>query len=191
MILLTKKKEKELVKKSKSGCRDAQNKLFNQFRGFTINKVKRYWTSKYEFNEGLSCANEKFITAINYFNPKHNFRFSTFYEIIIRNALTKLKMEKNRQSNAELEYINITKITTPFFKKNNKLTLSLIESNDRNIKDYSEILNSKEIKVLKDKSININQNETAKKLGVSQPMIHKLVKNAEKKIKKFACSPIV
>ena len=139
----------------------------------------------------MSCANEKFITAINYFNPKHNFRFSTFYETIIRNALTKLKMEKNRQSNAELEYINITKITTPFFKKNNKLTLSLIESNDRNIKDYSEILNSKEIKVLKDKSININQNETAKKLGVSQPMIHKLVKNAEKKIKKFACSPIV
>ena len=67
----------------------------------------------------------------------------------------------------------------------------LIESNDRNIKDYSEILNSKEIKVLEDKSININQNETAKKLGVSQPMIHKLVKNAEKKIKKFACSPIV
>ncbi|MBP7088353.1 MAG: sigma-70 family RNA polymerase sigma factor [Candidatus Omnitrophica bacterium] len=94
--LLNKKEEVELVKKAKQGDREARRKIINSNLKLVVNIAKHYNHFNLSFMDLIAEGNIGLMRAIDKFDTRRGFRFSTYAAWWIRQAITRALIDQGR-----------------------------------------------------------------------------------------------
>jgi RNA polymerase primary sigma factor len=94
--LLTKKEEVDLVKKAQRGLREARRKLINCNLKLVVNIAKHYSRYSLSLMDLIAEGNIGLMRAIDKFDVKRGFRFSTYAAWWIRQAITRALIDQGK-----------------------------------------------------------------------------------------------
>lgn len=94
--LLTAKEEKDLAKKVKTGDVKARNRMIESNLRLVVKVAKRYISSGMELLDLIEEGNIGLMRAVEKFDPKLGFRFSTYAIWWIRQVIERAIMNQNR-----------------------------------------------------------------------------------------------
>ncbi len=116
--LLTAKEEIELSKKALKGDRRARDKMIRSNLRLVINIAKRYIYLGIPFMDLIEEGNVGLMKAVEKFNPRKGFRFSTYAAWWIRQSITRSVFDQSRTVRLPV-YVN--EMLTKYKKTNEKL----------------------------------------------------------------------
>ncbi len=143
--LLTQEEELQIAKRVKKGDEKARTILIERNLRLVISIAKRYQNKGLSFFDLIQEGNLGLIKAVERFNPKLGYRFSTYATWWIRQAITRAIADKSRS----------IRVPAHFFEKVNKFN-----------KSYKELLN-----ILGREP---SEDEMAKKLGISSKVLRNI-----------------
>jgi len=94
--LLSKEEEMELVRKAKKGNRNARWKLINANLKLVVNIAKHYVHFDLPLMDLIAEGNIGLMKAIDRFNPKRGYRFSTYAAWWVRQAITRALIDQGK-----------------------------------------------------------------------------------------------
>jgi RNA polymerase primary sigma factor len=94
--LLTKKEETELIIKAKNGNREARRHIINSNLKLVVNIAKHYAYFDLPLMDLIAEGNIGLMRAIDKFNPKKGYRFSTYAAWWIRQAITRALIDQGK-----------------------------------------------------------------------------------------------
>jgi RNA polymerase primary sigma factor len=94
--LLKAKEEIELAKRIKKGDKEARQKMINSNLRLVINIAKRYMHFGIPFMDLIEEGNIGLMRAVDKFNPKKGYRFSTYAAWWIKQSITRAIIEQGK-----------------------------------------------------------------------------------------------
>ncbi|UCC95760.1 MAG: sigma-70 family RNA polymerase sigma factor [Candidatus Omnitrophota bacterium] len=94
--LLTKKEEEDLIRKAKKGGREARRKIINSNLKLVVNLAKHYSRFGLPLMDLIAEGNIGLMRAIDKFNIRRGYRFSTYAAWWIRQAITRALIDQGR-----------------------------------------------------------------------------------------------
>ncbi|MBD3245465.1 MAG: sigma-70 family RNA polymerase sigma factor [Candidatus Omnitrophica bacterium] len=94
--LLTKKEEQELIPKARRGDREARRKVINSNLKLVVNIAKHYSNFGLPLMDLIAEGNIGLMRAIEKFNTRRGYRFSTYAAWWIRQAITRALIDQGR-----------------------------------------------------------------------------------------------
>jgi RNA polymerase primary sigma factor len=94
--ILTKKEEEELIRKAKRGNKEARRKLINSNLKLVVNIAKHYAHFELPLMDLIAEGNIGLMRAIDKFNPRKGYRFSTYAAWWIRQAITRALIDQGK-----------------------------------------------------------------------------------------------
>jgi len=94
--LLTKKEEGDLIRKAKKGHRESRRKIINSNLKLVVNIAKHYAYFDLPLMDLIAEGNIGLMHAIDKFNPRKGFRFSTYAAWWIRQAITRALIDQGK-----------------------------------------------------------------------------------------------
>ncbi len=120
--ILTKEEEQRLLRKAKTGDKEAKQTLILSNLRLVVNIAKNYTNKGLGFIDLISEGNFGLIHAIDKFDPEKGYRFSTYAVWWIKQAVTKAIISKGRE-------IRIPSYKHDVLNKVNKFIMSHITTN--------------------------------------------------------------
>ncbi len=120
--ILTKEEEQRLLRKAKTGDKEAKQTLILSNLRLVVNIAKNYTNKGLGFIDLISEGNFGLIHAIDKFDPEKGYRFSTYAVWWIKQAVTKAIISKGRE-------IRIPSYKHDILNKVNKFIMSHITTN--------------------------------------------------------------
>ena len=120
--LLTQEEEQVLTKKVKKGDTEARKKMIRSNLRIVVNIAKRYSYFGMPFMDLIEEGNIGLMKAVDKFNPKRGFRFSTYAAWWIRQAIGRAISEQSRLIRLP---VYISEMTTKWKRANESLSQKL------------------------------------------------------------------
>lgn len=183
----------DLVLLAKAGDTTAYNQLFEENKGFAYYVADKFKNTKLERDDRVSLAYLGMVKAFRTFDATKENKFITYAYCCMSNEI---KMGLTRKK--VLPVISIDSLIMP--KSGDEETIDLPYMDDRfdDVEDISlvqDVVNTVRQKIKKSKEReafenlfirNLNQQETADQLGLSQSYVSRLEKHLRKEIRKTA-----
>jgi RNA polymerase primary sigma factor len=96
IAVLTKKEERELIRKAKKGNREARRKIITSNLKLVVNIAKHYSHFNLSLMDLIAEGNIGLIRAIDKFNSRKGYRFSTYAAWWIRQAITRALIDQGK-----------------------------------------------------------------------------------------------
>lgn len=123
--LLSKEEEKELAEKIADGDKKAREKLIQSNLRLVVSIAKSYQNNSIPLLDLIQEGNIGLIKAVDKFNPKLGYRFSTFATWWIKQTITKALTVQSRAirlpHNMVEKCLKITKAKDKYFQENNQM----------------------------------------------------------------------
>ncbi len=159
--LLTSKEEKELSRRARKGDQEARDKMIRANLRLVINIAKRYMYLGIPLMDLIEEGNVGLMRAVEKFNPRKGFRFSTYAAWWIKQSITRSIFDQGRTVRIPV-YIN--ELLTKYKKTNERLMGKL-----KRVPTDGEVAKSMKISIEKVEKIRTHVSKTLLRIRVHLP----------------------